>query len=93
MKFIYGRNVICDLFPKFHVRHERFSFYGPRKSDEGADTDLIIFCRPKGPFMMSKDGIDKHVALIFLIKKRHMTVWLMLPAFGCCTTQFFTACG
>ena len=43
--------------------------------------------------MMSKDGIDKHVALIFLIKKRHMTVRLMLPAFGCCTTQFFTACG
>ena len=23
------------------MRHEGFSFYGPRKSDEGGDTDLI----------------------------------------------------
>ena len=33
--------MICNLFLKFYVRHEGFSFYGPRKSDEGADTDLI----------------------------------------------------
>ena len=33
--------MIYNLFPIFHVRHEGFSFYGPRKSDEGTDTDLI----------------------------------------------------
>ena len=33
--------MIYNLFPKFHVRHDGFSFYGHRKSDEGADTDLI----------------------------------------------------
>ena len=33
--------MIYNLFPKFHVRYEGFSFYGPRKSDGGADTDLI----------------------------------------------------
>ena len=33
--------MIYNLFPKFHWRHEGFSFYGPRKADEGADTDLI----------------------------------------------------
>mgnify|MGYP001801303778 FL=1 len=26
---------------KLHGRHEGFSFYGPRKSEEGADTDQI----------------------------------------------------
>ena len=29
------------LLSKFHVRHERSSFHGLRKSNEGADTDLI----------------------------------------------------
>ena len=40
--------MIYDLFPKFYVRHEGFSFYGPRKSDEGADKILYIynFCWP-----------------------------------------------
>ena len=33
--------MIYNLFPKFYMRHEGFLFYGPRKSDEGADTDLI----------------------------------------------------
>ena len=33
--------MIYNLFPKFQMRHEGFSFYGPRKSDEGGDTDLI----------------------------------------------------
>ena len=33
--------MIFKSFPKFHVRHEGFAFYGPRKSDEGAVTDLI----------------------------------------------------
>ena len=36
-----------NLFPKFQMRHEGFSFYGLRESDEGADTDLIYnFCWP-----------------------------------------------
>ena len=35
--------MIYNLLSKFHVRHQGFSFYDPRKSDEGADTDLIIF--------------------------------------------------
>ena len=34
--------MVYNLFPKLHVRHKEFSFYGPRKSDEGADTDLIF---------------------------------------------------
>ena len=28
---------------RLDLRYEGFSFYGPRKSDEGADTDGIIF--------------------------------------------------
>ena len=32
--------MIYNLFPNFHVRHKGVSFYGPRMSDEGADTDL-----------------------------------------------------
>ena len=54
-----GRGLLLSLFgeirlgqggdllfiSKFHVRHEGFLFYGPRKSDERADTDLIYnFC-------------------------------------------------
>ena len=40
--------MIYNLFPKFHVKHERFSFYGHRKPEEGADTDVICnFCWPK----------------------------------------------
>ena len=31
-----------NLFPKFHVRYEGFSFYDPIKSDEGADKDLVF---------------------------------------------------
>ena len=38
MKFIKDREVIYNLCPKLHARHE--GFYGPTKSDEGADTDL-----------------------------------------------------
>ena len=30
-----------DLYPKFHVRQEGFSFHSSSKSDEGADTDLV----------------------------------------------------
>ena len=33
--------MIYNLFPKFQMRHEWFSFYGLRMSDEGADTVLI----------------------------------------------------
>ena len=29
--------VIYHSFPKLYTRHEGLSFYGPRKSDEGAD--------------------------------------------------------
>ena len=43
-----GREVIYNLFPKFQMRHVGLSFYGPRKSDEGGDTDLTYnFCWPK----------------------------------------------
>ena len=43
--------MIYNLFPKFQMRpgmrHEGFSLYGLRESDEGADTDLIYnFCWP-----------------------------------------------
>ena len=34
--------MIYNLFLKFQMRHEGFSFYGLRESDEGGDTDLII---------------------------------------------------
>ena len=45
VKVIRGRAVIYNLFPKFHVRYEGFSFYVPKMSDQGADTDLIyVFC-------------------------------------------------
>ena len=38
-----------SLLSKFQVRHEGFSFYCFRKSDEGGDTDLIEdFCLPNG---------------------------------------------
>ena len=33
--------MIYNLFPKFHMRHEGFSFYGPKNLKEGADTILI----------------------------------------------------
>ena len=40
--------MIHGLFPKLQIRYERFSCYGLRWSDEGADTDLIhSFCWPK----------------------------------------------
>ena len=49
------QEVIYNLFPKFHVRHEGFSFYGPRKSEEGADTDLIYnFCWPNYFYYVSQ---------------------------------------
>ena len=39
--------MIYNLFPKFQMRHEGFSFYGLRYSDEGGDIDLIHnFCWP-----------------------------------------------
>ena len=44
--------MIYNLAPKFHVRHERFLFYGPRKLEEGTDSDLIHnFCWPYLPFL------------------------------------------
>ena len=36
-----GKKVMYNLFPKFHMRHEEFSFNGPRKSDEEGDTDPL----------------------------------------------------
>ena len=33
--------MIYKCIPKFYVRHERVSFYGPRESAGGADTELI----------------------------------------------------
>ena len=39
--------MIYDLFQKLQVRHEGFSFYGLRSSDEEVDSDLIYnFCWP-----------------------------------------------
>ena len=44
---VIGRGLSRSLFGKIcmgqggEVRHEGFSFYGPRESDEGADSDLI----------------------------------------------------
>ena len=35
------QEVIYCLLPKFQVRLEGFQFYSLRKSDKGADTDLI----------------------------------------------------
>ena len=44
---VIGREVIYNLFPKFHFRQEGFSFYCPRGSDGGPDTELIYnFCWP-----------------------------------------------
>ena len=34
--------MIFNSFPKFFARHEGLAFYGPRKADEGAVTDLIL---------------------------------------------------
>ena len=34
VKFIKGREVMYNLFPKLHMRHEGFSFYGPKNSKE-----------------------------------------------------------
>ena len=39
--------MIYNLFSKFKVRHEGFSFCRLRQLDEGADTDLMYnFCWP-----------------------------------------------
>ena len=44
---VIGRGLFRSLFGEIHmgqggeVRHEGFPFYGPRESDEGADSDLI----------------------------------------------------
>ena len=40
VKFISAMKVIHNSYPKFHERHEGFSFYGPRKPDKGADMDI-----------------------------------------------------
>ena len=45
--------MIYKFFPKFHVRHEGFSFFGP---DEGADTDLYII---SADFMENYKGTKK----------------------------------
>ena len=42
--------MIYNLFQLLQEGHEGFSFYGLRKSDEGADTELMHvynFCCPK----------------------------------------------
>ena len=60
--------MIYNLFPKFQMRHEGFSFYGPRKSDEGGDTDLIYnFCWPyeTSYLLMNllEDGVSSDLSL------------------------------
>ena len=42
------RERFCSLLRKLQTKHERLSFNQVRKSDEGADTDLVYdFCLPK----------------------------------------------
>ena len=50
--------MIYNLFPKFQVRHEGFSFYGPRNLDEGADIDLIYnVCWPNTDIRMLRTDL------------------------------------
>ena len=54
-----GRKAIYGLLSKLHVRHEGFSFFGPRKSGEGSGTDRIIFAGLISPFYLGSEcGID-----------------------------------
>ena len=41
VKCVQGREVIYNLIPLLHVSHKEFSFNGPRKPEEAADTDVI----------------------------------------------------
>ena len=50
--------MIYNLFPNFHVRHKGVSFYGPRMSDEGADTDLI-----SGTIVQRVSGTQLHLVI------------------------------
>ena len=40
-----GQGLIYNIFPKFQMRHDGFSFYDWKLWDLGADTDLIYFLR------------------------------------------------
>ena len=47
------------------MRHEGFSFYGPRKSDEGADTDLIYnFCWPYGTEIYTEFNLETSLRMV-----------------------------
>ena len=39
--YLSMRKEIYNLFQKFSVRDRQFSFYGPGKSDDETDTDII----------------------------------------------------
>ena len=54
--------MVYILFAKLHERHEGFSFYGPRKSEEGADTDQIH------NFLLALFHIHVQAVIIFLAK-------------------------
>ena len=56
--------MIYILFLRFHERHEGFSFYGPRKSEEGADTDQIH------NFLLALFHFHVQAVIIFLANAR-----------------------
>ena len=54
-----GREVFYSFILKYHVMQEGFSFYGLRKSDKGAGTDLVYdFCLPHSEFNIKNSWIS-----------------------------------
>ena len=66
--------MVYSLFPKFHVRHEGFSFYHPRESKEGADTDLIY---TPGNFagLSFNSHVEFFVSNCDTYDRRHVSYW------------------
>ena len=48
VKFIWGTEMICNLFPKFHARHEGLSFFSKKVRRRSWHRAIIIynFCWP-----------------------------------------------
>ena len=50
------------------MRHEGFSFYGPKKSDEGADTGLIYnFCWLNGVYGLNIIDEKSETTVLFCV--------------------------
>ena len=78
--------MIYNLFPLFHVKHEGLPFYSPRKSDEGADIDLINnLCWHNGqmPFVSLPQNKQCIVSLHYKIRTR-------VQKKGSCLSDTFT---